>query len=168
MQHGHVFGAKILAAAHPVLNRWPAIVDPGLVQLQRRAADMHHERSVRFDQPLPERIELDVAGRAAAARMMRHPDGLGATLQCELEFLKRESGLVQRRDRDAHQARVVRTKIRHVTVGVHALHRSAASARFSSSVRRHRHAMRREHELFLKPSRSMAFERSRPSKAPNA
>jgi hypothetical protein len=80
---------------------------------------------------------------------MRHPDSLGAALERELELLERERRLSQRHDRDAHQARVVPAEIRHVPI-VRAC-RAVAQLRRDLRARRkrHRNAMRREHQLFL-------------------
>src|SRR6202158_3559603 len=48
IKHRHVFGAEILATAHPIFDRRPAVVGPRVVELQRRTADMQYERSIRL------------------------------------------------------------------------------------------------------------------------
>ena len=129
VQQRDVLGAQVLAAAHPVLGRRPAVVHPGLGELQRRAADVQHERRAALGEPRPERIEVDVAGRAVAARPVRHPDGLEAALQHEVELGHRQLGLVERHDGDAHQPRVARRRSRPCAGCGRAPRRSAASGR---------------------------------------
>ena len=116
VQDGHVLGAQVLAPAQPVLGRRPAIVHPGLGQLQGRAAHMQDKGDPGLRQLRPEGIEVDMARRTVQGRPVRHPHRLQVAGQDEVQLLQRQFRIIQGDGRHAHQPVVGGAEVDHVPV----------------------------------------------------
>ena len=74
---------------------------------------MQDERRAGLGERVPERVEIDMAGRMVTGNVMRDPDGFHPELQRRRQFDQCEIRIVKRHDPDTHQAFVVTTEVAH-------------------------------------------------------
>ena len=82
--------AAVLVASGAALHAaWAQPAGIRRIDLQRHACNMQYERHAGLGETRPDRIEIVVPRRAAAAGTMRHPRRLQAELQDVLDFCER-------------------------------------------------------------------------------